>query len=387
VRKPRAMNIRRKPTVLFVGAFPPPNRVVFGGMVTDCLILMDSSFSKRVDLILLDSTQMTNPPPGFVVRAARAGYRLLVYVWKFEKRRPDAVILFTAVGASIAEKGIMAWYARLRGVAALMFPRGGAVMDACRRSSVSRTWVRLAFRGARKIVCQGPVWHDFACHVLGFKTDDAPIITNWTATDELLKLGRERRTTTRGAVRLLFVGWLNRDKGVRDLLEAFLAVAQQRSCTLTLVGEGDMSKEARGFVKSKQVDHIVTFRGWLDAAALRHEYAVADVFVLPSWAEGLPNAMIEALAAGLAVVVTAVGSVPDVIANERDGLVVPPRDVRALSAALLRVIDDVELRGRLASSGHELAGRRFGAESAVDALIEQIDSVAGRNAPLANNSV
>jgi glycosyltransferase involved in cell wall biosynthesis len=356
-------------------------------MVTDCRILMGSSFSRRVALVLLDSTQMTNPPPGFVVRAARAGLRLLVYVWKFERHRPDAVILFTAVGASVVEKGIMAWYARLRGVAALMFPRGGALMDACRRSGASRAWVRLAFRGARKIVCQGPAWRDFACDLLGFKADDAPIIASWTATDDLLRLGRERRTATRGAVRLLFVGWLNRDKGVRELLEAFLTVAQERSCTLALVGEGDMSKEARGFVKSKQLEHIVTFRGWLDAAALRHEYAAADVFVLPSWAEGLPNAMIEALAAGLAVVVTAVGSIPDVIANERDGLVVPPRDVRALSAALFRVTEDVELRGRLASCGHELAANRFGAESGADALIVLIDSVVGRNTRLANNSV
>jgi len=380
------MNNSRKPTVLFVGAFPPPNRAVFGGMVTDCLILMDSSFSKRVDLVLLDSTQITNPAPPLVVRAARAGCRLLVYVWKFERHQPDAVMLFAAVGASLAEKGIMAWYARLRGVAALMFPRGGAVMDACRRSRVSRAWVRLAFSGARKVVCQGPAWREFACDLLGFKVDNAPIIPNWTATEELLKLGRERRKRAHGTVRLLFVGWLNRDKGVRELLGAFQAVAQQRSCSLTVVGEGDMSREAREFVKSNRLDHIVTFRGWLDATALRCEYAAADVFVLPSWAEGLSNAMIEALAAGLAVVVTAVGSIPDVIANGRDGLVVPPRDSQALFAALFRVIDDVELRERLANSGHELAGTRFGAESAADALIVQIDSVAGRNTQVLKSS-
>ena len=147
-----------------------------------------------------------------------------------------------------------------------------------------------------------------------------------------------------------------------------------------------MSEEARGFVKSNRLGDIVTFRGWMGAAALRCEYTAADVFVLPSWAEGLPNAMIEALAAGLAVVVSAVGSIPDVIADGRNGLVVPPRDPRALSAALFRVVHDVELRERLANSGHELAGKRFGVESAADALVAQIDSVAGRNAQRAKSS-
>jgi glycosyltransferase involved in cell wall biosynthesis len=365
--------------VLFVGAFPPPQRPVFGGMVTSCMALMDSSFPKRVDLVLLDTTQISNPPPSLPVRAARAGYRLAAYIWKFERRRPDAVMLFVAPGASIAEKGMMAWYARARGVAALLFPRGGAVIDACQRSWTARVWVRQAFRGARRIVCQGPAWRRFACELLGFKLVDAPIIPNWTASEKLLKLGRERSAPPRTELRLLFVGWLARDKGVQELLEAFRTIAQRRPCTLTLVGEGDMSSEARAFVSANELEDVVTFRGWLDAAALEGEYATADVFVLPSWAEGLPNAMIEALAARLAVVVTAVGSVPDAIADGREGLLVPPRDVPALSAALLRLIDDRELRERLANAGHELAARVFGAEAAADALVAQIDSVMSRS--------
>src|SRR6476646_2804283 len=102
--------------VLFVGAFPPPNSSVFGGMVTSCRILLASSFPSRVELDLLDNTQLSNPPPRFVVRLIRAAGKLARFVARFERRRPDVVVLFVAVGASIAEKGCMAWYARLRGV-------------------------------------------------------------------------------------------------------------------------------------------------------------------------------------------------------------------------------------------------------------------------------
>jgi glycosyltransferase involved in cell wall biosynthesis len=379
-----ALMVERKPKVLFVGAFPPPDRVVFGGMVTSCRALLRSSFASRVDLTLLDSTQGGHPPAGLLVRGVRALWRLTWYVVLFERCRPDAVLLFAAPGASVVEKGVMAWYARLRRVPALMFPRGGGVMEACRRSGLSRVSVRLAFRGARKILCQGPVWHKFACDVLGFEPEDAPIVPNWTATDDLLALGRERRERMDNFVRLLFVGWLDREKGVQELLEACRLLTGTRRCSLTFVGEGNMSEAARAFVTANALATVVTFRGWLASAALNDEYAAADVFVLPSWVEGLPNAMIEAMASRLAVVVSSVGSVPDVIANGREGLLVPPGDVVALSNAISALIDDADLRIRVATAGYQLAQRMFGVETAANALVKHIYASAPRTARVAN---
>jgi len=142
------------------------------------------------------------------------------FVWLFERRRPDVVLLFVAVGASIIEKGAMAWYARLRGVPAMMFPRGGAIVDQCRTSAFTRAWARLAFRSARKLVCQGEVWRRFALDVLGFAAADIIVIRNWTATPELLEIGMRRLAQAERPVRLLFVGWLEREKGILELIEA-----------------------------------------------------------------------------------------------------------------------------------------------------------------------
>jgi glycosyltransferase involved in cell wall biosynthesis len=108
---------------------------------------------------------------------------------------------------------------------------------------------------------------------------------------------------------------------------------------------------------------------------LQDEYANADIFVLPSWAEGLPNAMIEAMAAGLACVVSAVGNVPDVVTDEREALLVPPREIAALAMALERLLVDRPLRDRLASAAHEFAAARFGVERASDAILRAVTSV------------
>jgi glycosyltransferase involved in cell wall biosynthesis len=363
-------NARRR--VLFVGAFPPPGSAVLGGMVTSCRILLASSLASRVDLDLLDSTQISNPPPPFAVRLVRAAGKLMRFIGRFERRRPDAVLLFVAVGASIVEKGAMAWYARLRGVPVIMFPRGWSVVDDCRASAFTRAWVRCSFRGARKIVCQSEAWQRFATDVLDFAPTNVSVIRNWTATRELLDIGMQRAARQDSAVRLLFLGWLERDKGIFELIEACRQLAGSRRFTLNIAGEGNASEEARALTARYGLTAVVRFRGWLRGEDLHEALRQADVLVLPSWAEGLPNAMVEAMAARLAVVVSAVGAIPELITDRRSGMLVEPRNVDSLARALGEIIDDGELRASLALEAYRIAVRDFEVEAAVNRLVEQI---------------
>ena len=375
--------------VLFVGAFPPPGGAILGGMVTSCRILLSSSFPSRLDLDLLDSTQISNPPPEFVVRLVRAARRFVHFIARVERRRPDAVLLFVAVGASIVEKGAMAWYARLRGVPVIMFPRGGSVVNDCRESAFTRTWVRWSFGGARKIVCQSEAWQRFAIDVLGFVRTNVAVIRNWTATRELLDVGEKRVARQDSSVRLLFLGWLARDKGVFELIEACRRLASNRRFTLDIVGEGNASVEARELVVRHDLSAVVRFRGWLRGEPLLQALREADVLVLPSWAEGLPNAMVEAMSARLAVVVTAVGAIPELITDRISGLLVEPRNADLLADALGEIIDDGELRERLAREGYRIAMRDFEVESAVNRLVAEIEGtiVAGREHRLSGRSL
>jgi glycosyltransferase involved in cell wall biosynthesis len=362
-----------KPTrVLFVGAFPPPGNAVYGGMVTSCRILMASSFPSRVSLDLLDSTQISNPPPRFAIRLLRAVGKLMRFVSRFEYRRPDVVVLFMAVGASIAEKGCMGWYARLRGVPVIMFPRGWSVVDDCRRSALTRAWVSRSFGAARTIVCQSEAWKRFAVDVLGFAPSNVAVMRNWTATRELIEVGNRRVSRRDGAPRLLFVGWLERDKGIFDLLEACRRLAGGRHFTLDIAGEGSASEEARAMANSYGLGGTVKFRGWLRGGELLEALAYGDILVLPSWAEGLPNVMVEAMAARLAVVITAVGAIPELIENRQGGMLVEPKDTDALVGALSELMDDAALREKIADQGHKIAVREFDVELAVVRLVDLI---------------
>ncbi len=369
------MSATTPPRVLFVGAFPPPDRLIFGGMVSSCRSLLASSFPRRVALDLLDSTQRSNPPPRLAVRLLWAVVRLARFVTHLERGRPQAVLLFVAIGASVIEKGAMAWYARLRGVPALIFPRGGGMIDACRTSRVAAGYTRWALRGACTILCQSESWRTFVTQELGFAPATAVVVNNWTASRELLSIGACRTPRGQAAVRLIFVGWLEREKGVFELLEACQRLRATHEFTLELVGDGHAAAQLRAVVAREGLEGIVSFRGWLAEEGVREALAECDVLVLPSWAEGLPNAMIEAMAVRLAIVVSRVGAVPDVIRHGESGLLVEPRDVRSLQTALAEVIENADLRERLAAEGYLTAAAKFSVEPAVDRLVSEIENV------------
>ncbi len=154
--------------------------------------------------------------------------------------------------------------------------------------------------------------------------------------------------------RLLFVGRLSHGKGLEVLFES---IAQLRSdgvdVGLTVVGDGETRPRLERLARTLGIASSVTFVGSEPEDAVRRRLADTDIFVLPSFAEGVPVCLMEAMASGLAVVATAVGGVPELVEHGASGLLVPPGDVRSLTAALSRLVGDAPLRGVLGRAGRE----------------------------------
>ncbi len=164
--------------------------------------------------------------------------------------------------------------------------------------------------------------------------------------------------------RVLYVGSLLERKGVHDLVEAFAALAAalpEVDVSLHIVGSGpgNVSRALESRVAALGLAARVRFRGPLAPGAVHQEYAAASVLVLPSHVDNSPNAVSEAMAAGLAVVATRVGGVPFMVRDGETGLLVPPREPAALGQVLRQVLEDAALRRRLAEAGRADALRRF----------------------------
>ena len=144
---------------------------------------------------------------------------------------------------------------------------------------------------------------------------------------------------------ILHIGRFQTVKNHRGLIEAFETIHKKYpDIMLNLVGEGCLEDEIKVIVSEKNLDNVVHFKGLL--ADVRQELNKADIFCLPSNYEGMPMTIIEPMASGLPVVATAVGGVPDMITDGKDGVLCnnTPEDV---ALALEKVIQSAELREKL----------------------------------------
>jgi glycosyltransferase involved in cell wall biosynthesis len=151
---------------------------------------------------------------------------------------------------------------------------------------------------------------------------------------------------------ILCVGRLIPAKGQHLLIDAVQRLTRQgRRVRLRLVGDGPDESSLREQAAHIQISDGVVFEGAVNQDHIRTHYAAADLFCLPSFAEGLPVVLMEAMAMGIPCIATHITGIPELIRNGIDGLLVAPSDLEALVEALEKMMDDAALRQRCAASG------------------------------------
>jgi glycosyltransferase involved in cell wall biosynthesis len=169
-----------------------------------------------------------------------------------------------------------------------------------------------------------------------------------------------RRHTTTAPVEILAVGRLHEPKDFVTLVRAVPSL-EPGSVRVRIAGDGPDRAAIEDEIAQLGLDGAVELLGARDDVAAL--LAQADVFVLPSRSEGMPMSVLEAMAAGLPVVASAVGGMPELVRDGETGALVPAGDPAALARALAPLVTDAELRARLGRGGRERAERDFGLEA------------------------
>lgn len=162
----------------------------------------------------------------------------------------------------------------------------------------------------------------------------------------------EGRTWKAGCPQLLYAGNLIRPKGVHVLLEALADLRDRgRSFTLDVLGTGPYEEELKALAKELELDDTVKFRGFQDLPGVLTHMDQADVFVFPSFGEGMPRVLLEAMARGLPIIATDVGGIGGVIEDGRNGRLIPPGSPDALAAAVSALTQDAETWEKFSGAG------------------------------------
>ena len=291
----------------------------------------------------------------------------LIGIWQVNRMRPDAALAFFG-----APSGVAAWFwnlfFRLPYIVSL---RGGDVpgfrpYDFARQHRLLAPLLRRVWHRAATVVANSE-----GLRQLGQIFEPripVRVIPNGVDLEKFKPVSQRWDPP-----RLLFVGRVVYQKGL-DLLLKALAGLRDSPWELEIVGDGPRVERLKEQVAQLHLEKKVSFAGWLSRDGLPQAYQRANLFVYPSRHEGMPNAVLEAMASGLPVLATRIAGNEDLV-SEETGVLVPPEDVQALGAALASLISNASLRQQMGAAARKQVEAQYSWRKVAQAYLDLMNSV------------
>ncbi len=232
----------------------------------------------------------------------------------------------------------------------------------CRRSIL---W---GMSGAERVIVLTRFWQDYYSSLLGLPASRVVLLPNPADLPQTIP-DRCRRD----GLRMLFLGRIGTRKGAFDLIRALAALPEEvlSGCHLTMAGDGEID-EARTLAAQLGCLDRISFPGWTGPATVERLLVESDVLLLPSYAEGMAMALLEAMSWGLPVVTTGVGGAGEFLDHDRNCVLVTPGDIQGISHAIDELARNPALRQRL---GH--AARETMSQFSIDNYIRKLTELYG----------
>lgn len=210
------------------------------------------------------------------------------------------------------------------------------------------------FRTASQVVVLSPFWEKELTKV-------APKSCVSILLNPCISLGGDTisRINTSGVATILFAGTVTPRKGCQDLISAIaLLVDKHPNIRLVVAGNGDIGMMKKLATNLGVINHV-EFLGWVTGSEKDRAFREADIFCLPSYAEGFPMAVLDAIAYGIPIVTTPVGGIPDYLINNENAVLVNPGDVKQISEAILALVTDPDFYRKLSEASRKMSVTTF----------------------------
>lgn len=214
--------------------------------------------------------------------------------------------------------------------------------------SWAKFFVKDALSRADAVIGLSGSWCDFFINEVGVSPDKVEVFNNPV---EFIDTSSKRPNRT---INILFLGRLEKRKGIYDILDAITKLKQENvdlNISLKLAGDGEVDKVSK-IIQDRNIGDLIEVVGWVDRDTVKKLLINSEILLLPSYNEGLPMALLEAMGCGIAVITSPVGGIPEVINNNVNGLLVEPGNVDEIAQAIVKLMSEEE-RGRLGLAAKE----------------------------------
>lgn len=300
--------------------------------------------------------------PGLLTQLRVMGAAMASYLGLLLTGRVKLVHVHSASRGSFWRKALFCWLARLFGRPYVFHLHSGEfpVFYQQECGALAQRLVRSTLEHAGAVVALTASWEAALRNI-------APA-ANILSVGNFVVVGQRRVQKKNTPGRVLFLGRLREKKGVFDLVNAVPAILNVLpNVKFTLAGDGEIDK-VRDLAAALGVADNVDFPGWVDGAAKDALLAEADVLVLPSYFEGLPICILEAMATGVPVVSTRVGGIPEVLEDGQCGLLLEPGAVPALSEALILLLSNEAVCEKIVARAYLRVEQQYSARAIISAL-------------------
>jgi glycosyltransferase involved in cell wall biosynthesis len=360
----------KKLRVLVASHFGEP----VGGITIYNQTLLASSYSQQFDVRTIETSQGALPFDKRgqlkLVNWLDALTNVLAFWRSLRRERPEIVHIGSADGPSLAKHGLMALIARITGTPVIMQLHFSIERLVPNKASLWRRYVMFVLNRVQGIITLSSEWDKLQDLLPATKIRYVP---NAIDVKPYQFIPRPRHKND--SVELLFFGHIGREKGCFDLLAAMEYVRQQTQVPfcLSFVGETLDSGEKEQLsseIKKRGLDRWVKVNEPEYDQQKIQRLTNSDVLILPSYFEGMPISLIEAMAAGLPVIGSSIGGIPDLVIHETTGLLISVGDIDGLAKAIMCLIESPERRLTMGLAGRQRAVEEFNIETKVKSLIE-----------------
>ncbi|RUS42613.1 glycosyltransferase family 4 protein [Cohnella sp. AR92] len=330
--------------VLVVASSPK----VKGGINSVVVSLLEGFRTRTTDLQFERFSSYINSVPPFL-RILYSTATFAKFAWRVLPF--DVVHVHSAAHGSFYRKSVYTYLAKLLGKQVIFHIHASGFEQFQKSNRFNARLVKSTLEKADEIIVLSDQMKLLVNGACG--NPNVTILPNPVAIPDAAAIAPLRRHRDR--VNLLFLGEIGPRKGIYDLIDAIEKLTERERSELTLhvCGNNEID-QLKAYIKDKGLEDSCIVHGWIDGERKKDFLANADIYILPSYAEGLPISILEAMAYSLPIISTNVGGIPEIVREGENGFVLEPGQTDSLARAIRTLVGHPQLRRAYGQRSHEI---------------------------------